>query len=375
MKKHFRVTEPSITNKEINYVTKAVTFAWGANAYVYISEFERKFAGYIGVAYAIATSSCTGAIHLSLAALGVGLGDEVIIPDITWAATAFAIRYVQATPVFVDILPDTWCIDPEKIEQAITKKTKAIIPVHLYGNSAEMEAISALGEKYGIPVIEDAAESVGTEYQGRKTGSMGSFSCFSFHGTKTLTTGEGGILLTNNRNHYEKALFLSNAAKSKEKLFWNLDIGLKYKMTDMQAALGLAQLSRIKTLLKHKVNIYNWYREFLGSNGKITLNTTRPYTKNSYWMPTVVWEPTPGLTKETVMKQLSSYGIDPRPFFYPLSQMPPFKTTVKNPVAYDISSRGINLPCGYSLTKSDIRYISGCVLKILSSQPVRTSRR
>jgi perosamine synthetase len=364
-KHKIRITEPSITKKEINLVTKAVTDSWGKNAYIYNSLFEKKFAEYIGVKYAIATSSCTGALHIALSASGIKASDEVIIPDITWSATAFVIKYLQATPIFADIDPITWCIDPIDVKKKITSKTKAIIPVHLYGHPAEMNQINEIAKKHNLFVIEDAAESIGAEYYGHKTGSIGDFGCFSFHGTKTITTGEGGMITTNNDDLYQKARFLARMAKSPTKLFWTLGIGLKYLMSDMQAALGIAQLSRIEYLLTKKRNIFNWYHDRFKKYYKIKMNGTAPGCLNSYWMPTIVWDNSLNISKEAVMDKLVKYNIDPRPFFYPLSQMPPFTSKVNNPIAYDISNRSINLPCGFSLTKKQADYVVDVILEIL----------
>jgi perosamine synthetase len=360
-----RVTEPSITAKEINLVTKAASESWGKNAYKYVNLFEKKFAEYIGVKYAIATSSCTGALHISLAALDIKPGDEIIIPDITWASTAFAVKYLNAIPVFADIEPKTWCIDPKDIRKKITSKTKAIIPVHLYGHPAEMNEIKKIALEFNLSVIEDAAESVGAEYHGQKTGSIGDLACFSFHGTKTITTGEGGMITTNDDELYDKARYIASMAKSKTKLFWNLGIGLKYLMSDIQAALGIAQLSRIRLLLTKKQQIFNWYYEIFSKYKEINMNYTKPKCSNTYWMPTIVWNNNLHVSKEAVMQKLVEYNIDPRPFFYPLSQMPPFATKVNNTVAYDITTRSINLPCGFSLTKKQARFVADAIIEIL----------
>src|SRR3990167_4145471 len=236
------ITQPSITDVEIRSVNQAIRHGWGKNAYSYISKFETEFANYIGVKYAMTTSSCTGALHLAMLSLGIKSCMEVIVPDITWAATVFPISYVGAKPIFVDIDKNTWCLDPAQIEKQINSKTKAIIPVHLYGHPADMDAINKIARRYNLYVIEDAAESIGAEYKGHKTGSLADIAVFSFHGTKTLTTGEGGMFLTNNRKIYERAKFLNNLAKSPDKIFWNLEIGYKYLMSDIQASLGLAQL-------------------------------------------------------------------------------------------------------------------------------------
>ena len=241
-------TKPSITDLEVQYATDAAANGWGEHCYDYIVRFEEAFKAHLGVKYAIATSSCTGALHMGMHALGIGPGDEVIMADTNWIATAAPIVHLGATPVFVDILPDSWCLDPEQVEAAITPKTKAIVAVHLYGNLCEMDALLAIGKRHGIPVIEDAAEAVGSVYHGKRAGSMGRFGAFSFHGTKTITTGEGGMFVTNDAELYEQVLTLSNHGRAREqsKQFWPDMVGFKYKMSNIQAAFGCAQYGRGK---------------------------------------------------------------------------------------------------------------------------------
>ncbi|MDP2246806.1 MAG: DegT/DnrJ/EryC1/StrS aminotransferase family protein, partial [Nitrosomonadales bacterium] len=210
MKSKIHYTKPSITELEVAYATDAARNGWGEKCYEYISKFEDKFKEFTGAKYAIATSSCTGALHMGLAALDIGPGDEVILADTNWIASAAPITYLGATPVFVDVLPDSWCIDPDCIEKAITPRTKAIVVVHIYGNLCDMDKLMALGKKYGLPVIEDAAEAIGSYWHGKHAGTLGKFGTFSFHGTKTLTTGEGGMFITNDTDFYEQVLTLSN---------------------------------------------------------------------------------------------------------------------------------------------------------------------
>jgi len=258
-------TKPSITELEVGYATDATRNGWGDKCYEYIDKFEVKFKEYTGAKYAIATSSCTGAIHMGLAALDIGLDDEVILADTNWIASAAPITYVGAKPVFVDILPDTWCIDPAKVEEAITSKTKAIIAVHIYGNLCEMDKLLAIGKKYSIPIVEDAAEAIGSQWHGKHAGTLGTFGTFSFHGTKTLTTGEGGMFITNDLDLYEKVLTLSNhgRAKGQTKQFWPDDVGFKYKMSNIQAAIGYGQMERIDDLVRRKREIFQYYKNQL----------------------------------------------------------------------------------------------------------------
>ncbi|MDA0027781.1 DegT/DnrJ/EryC1/StrS aminotransferase family protein [Brachyspira hyodysenteriae] len=229
-------SRPSITQKEVDYAIDAATNGWGNKCYEYIYKFENKFREYLNVKYTIATSSCTGALHMGLSALGIGPEDEVIAPDITWVASIAPVTYLGATPVLVDVNVDDWCINPKKVEEAITKKTKAIIAVQLYGNLCNMDELLNISKKYNIPVIEDSAEALGSIYKNKVAGSMGIFSTFSFHGAKTLTTGEGGMFATNDDRLYNKVLTLSNHGRNKNqnKQFWSDVIGFKYKMSNIQ---------------------------------------------------------------------------------------------------------------------------------------------
>ncbi len=367
------VSGPSITQKEIKYVTDAVTNAWYGNANIYNTRFETAFAKYIGKKYAISLPSCTSAIHLSLLSLNIGPGDEVIVPDITWIASASPISYVGAIPIFADIDEKSWCLSADSFEQHITNKTKAVIPVDLYGNIPEMDAIREIAKKYNISVIEDAAEAVGSEYKGYKAGSFGDTGVFSFHGSKTLTTGEGGMLVTDRDDIYQRCLFLRDHGRLPGgKMFWNTEVAYKYKMSSMQAALGLAQLERINELIDYKRQIFNWYRQYLSDIPGITLNYEAPHIKNTYWMVTVIIDKKLGLTKETIMPKISEKGIDPRPMFYPLSSLPAYerlgqvdKAKQYNKVAYKISPYGINLPCGFNMDKEKVAYVCNQIQSIL----------
>jgi len=364
-KKLIPVTGPSITQKEVKYVAQAARDGWNENYRKYIDLFEKKFAKYIGKKYALATSSCTAAIHLSYLAIGLKKGDEVIVPNITWIASIEPLYYIGAKPIFADIESDTWCLDPEDLKKKITKKTKAIMVVDLYGHIADMKPILKTAKSYGLKIIEDAAEAVGSEYYGKKAGSFGDISCFSFHGSKTLTMGEGGILLTDDKKIIEKARYYSDHCKDPKKTFWNLEIGYKYKISNFQAACGLAQLERIKELTKKKRQIFRWYQEWLSNIPGLQLNTERVHTKNTYWMVTAVFDKKYKINKEKLMKEFIKFNIQTRPFFYPLSSLPAIKCKVNTPVSFDISSRAINLPSGFSITKKDVDYICNNLIKIL----------
>ncbi len=369
------VSGPWITQKEIDYVADAAANAWYQNANFYHKKFEDAFAAYLNVEYAIALPSCTSAIHLALAGLGISVGAEVIVPEITWIATAAPIDYVGAQPVFADIDPKTWCMSTEKLESLITKNTKAIIVVDLYGNIPDMDEICRIANKYNLVIIEDAAQAIGACYKGRKAGSLGDVGVFSFHGSKTMTTGEGGMLVTNNKNIYDRCCFLRDHGRDPNgKMFWNTEIAYKYKMSSMQAALGLAQLERIEELLDKKRKIFSWYKEFLGKSPYLSLNESSHEVENTYWMSTVILSEKLGLEKEEVVDYLSKQGIDTRVFFYPLSSLPPYQERVnsniksRNKYAYSLSPYGFNIPCSMALTFEEARFVSEKILELVAER-------
>ena len=367
MKPRIYYTKPSITDLEVRYATDAAANGWGEQCYAYIDRFENLFKEHLSVEYAIATSSCTGALHMGMAALGIGSGDEVIMADTNWIATASPIVNLGAKPVFVDILPDSWCIDPEKAEAAITPRTKAIVAVHLYGNLCDMDSLLAIGEKHGVPIIEDAAEAIGSVYHGKRAGSMGKFGAFSFHGTKTLTTGEGGIFVTNDAELYEHVLTLSNHGRSRSqtKQFWSDMVGFKYKMSNIQAAIGCGQMERIEDLISRKRGIFAEYRNQLSDLQGVSMNPEPEGTVNGAWMPTVVFAPETGVTREKLQVAFSEENIDARVFFWPLSSVDMFKSVPSNSVAWTIPDRAINLPSYHEISHDDQRRIVDVVDKIL----------
>ena len=352
-------TKPSITELEIKYATDAASNGWGNNCYAYIDRFEKAFKEHLGVKYAIATSSCTGAIHMGLSALGIGPGDEVILADTNWIASASPITYLGAKPVFVDILSDTWCLDPDKVESAITSRTKAIIAVHLYGNLCEMDRLLEIGEKYKITVIEDAAEAIGSVYHGKKAGSIGEFGTFSFHGTKTVTTGEGGMFVTNNNDLYERVLTMSNhgRAQTQKKQFWADMIGFKYKMSNIQAAIGLAQTERINELIERKREILTEYKKNLEHLKCLSINPCVKGRVSGAWMPTIVFSIDSGVDRKRLQQIFLEKNIDARVFFWPLSSLPMFENSIKNSNSSSIASRAINLPSYHDISNDEIKYI------------------
>jgi len=357
-------TKPSITDLEIRYATDAAANGWGEKCYDYIYRFENLFKKHLDVKHAIATSSCTGALHMGLAALGIKPGDEVILADINWIASAAPITYLGVKPVFVDVLPDTWCIDPAKAEAAITLHTKAIIAVHLYGNLCDMATLRAIGAKHGIPIIEDAAEAIGSIYHCKRAGSMGDFGTFSFHGTKTITTGEGGMFVTNDDAIYEKVLSLSNhgRVRGQTKQFWPDIVGFKYKISNIQAAIGCAQMERIDELIADKRRIFAYYCEHF-RNLPLKMNPEPVGTINGYWMPTIVVDEGVPFNREDLLAAFKADNIDGRVFFWPLSMLSMFEAKPENAVSYGLYERAINLPSYHDLSEMEM----GRVINILRS--------
>ena len=353
--------KPSITQREIDYVTDAVANGWGEDCYGYLHRLTDTMKQYFDVDHAWPTSSCHGALHMVLMALGVGPGDEVIVPDATWTGSVFPVSWLGATPVFVDVLPQTWCIDPARVQAAITPKTKAVICVHLYGNLCEMDALVPLCQDRGIALIEDAAEAIGSEYKGQKAGSIADFGVLSLHGTKTLTTGEGGAVLSNRSDLAANlAAIDAQGRRPGAKYFWVDQIGLKYKLSNVQAAIGLAQFERADELVGRKRAVFNDYASALSGWDGIELNPEPEGTVNSYWMPTVVLGPSYRPTVErrnAWVDACVAKGVEARPFFYPVSEMPMYTGVPQNTVSRGLSASGINLPSNYELTPDDIAYV------------------
>ncbi|MFE1744073.1 DegT/DnrJ/EryC1/StrS family aminotransferase [Coleofasciculus sp. H7-2] len=372
MKKDIPLSKPSITQLEIEYVNNAMNSGWVSSLGCYINEFEASFAEYCGTKYALTTSSGTTAIHLALASYGIKAGDEVIIPDLTFIATANAVAYTGAKVVSVDIEEDSLCIDPVQIEKAITENTKAIIPVHLYGHPANTIEINRLAKKYNLLVLEDAAEAHGAEIEGQKTGSLADCGIFSFYGNKIVSCGEGGMITTNDEAFYHRAKYLRDQAMSTVKKYWHDELGFNYRMTNLQAALGLAQLHRIDELIESKIKIFKLYKDYLSDIPGIKLNFTANYVRNVYWLVCLEIKGYTEAERNALMKALELKGIETRPYFYPVSDMPMYQRTPKStPVAHKVYQRGINLPSYFGLTPEEIEYVCSCLrshleLKVLT---------
>jgi perosamine synthetase len=363
----YLVAEPDIGEEELRNVVEAVKSGWISSKGKFIEKFEREFANYIGMKYGVAVSNGTVALHLALAALGIGPGDEVIVPDLTFVATINAVLYTGARPVIVDIHPEYWCMDPDKVEKAITPKTKVIIPVHLYGHPCDMDPIMEIASRNNLYIVEDAAEAHGAEYKGRKVGSFGYISCFSFYGNKIITTGEGGMVLTNDDELAEKIRILRDHGMNPEKRYWHEVIGFNYRMTNLQAAIGVAQLSKIDKFIEKKRRIAKIYAEELSSIPGIILHPEMPWAKNVYWLYSILIDLNKAkISRDELSKRLEKEGIETRKFFYPLHEMPIYAKygVYSYPVATTISRQGLNLPSGTKLTEEDVRFIAQKIKEI-----------
>jgi perosamine synthetase len=351
------ISKPSITQKEIDYVTDAVTSTWISSLGKYIDRFETEFAVFCGSKNAIAVSNGTVAIHLAAHAMGLGDGDEVIMPNLSFIATANAIMLTGAKPVFADIDPFNLCIDPAKIESLITTKTKAILPVHLYGHPSDMIAINAIAQKHNLWVIEDAAEAHGASINGKRVGSWGNCATFSFYGNKNITTGEGGMITTDDDVLARKCRYLRDHAMTKEKRYWHTAMGFNYRMTNIQAALGCAQLERIDELMALREKVFSIYKRELKGIEHVSLNRTSNWAHNSYWLICLEIENYTEIERDNLMLRLKEKMVDSRPYFYPMSMMPYINVNPDTPVCFSTYKKGINLPSFVTLTEEDIVYI------------------
>ncbi|OIO55795.1 hypothetical protein AUJ46_00685 [Candidatus Peregrinibacteria bacterium CG1_02_54_53] len=362
------VNEPVIPAEAKRYVLNALETGWISSAGKYIQEFEEAFARYLGVKHAITATSGTTALHLSLAALGIGPGDEVIVPDFTMIASAYAVLYTGARPVLVDSDPDIYTIDTTQIAANITPHTKAIMPVHIYGHSADMDPIFSIAQERGIAVVEDAAEAHGARYKGRLCGSMGTVNAFSFYGNKIITTGEGGMVVTDDDAIAKRVRSLKDLSHSPEKRFVHEGIGFNYRMTNLQAALGLGQLEHIAEFLKKKQWMAQRYADGLKDVPGLRLPVTKPWAENVFWMYAVLIEDSFGMTRDDFRVALKERGIDTRDFFTSCAQQPAIRALGSAqgpfPVSEDIAQRGLYLPSGLALTEEQISAVISAIRDI-----------
>lgn len=358
------IAMPVFNGNEKKYLNECIDTGWvSANGH-FIDAFEEKFAKFCGTKYAIACSNGTVTLHLAMRALGIGPGDEVIMPAFTYIATANSVAYCGAKPIFVDSEPETWNIDPEAIEYAITSKTKAIMPVHIYGLPANMDKIMDISKKYNIPVVEDAAEAHGAMWENKRVGSIGEIGSFSFFGNKIITSGEGGMLVTNNEALYNKMRLLRSQGVDPNKRYWHLELAYNYRMTNMQAAVGLGQLENISWHLNERVRIVKLYKKYLSDYDNYFVDqTVDEKATHSYWMYSILLSDKVKIPRDEVMRRMEEKKIEVRPTFYPMNIMPPYfndKTQLK--VAEHIGKRGINLPTHAMLEEKDIKYIVDCLV-------------
>lgn len=357
---------PSVSARESVYSFDAALNGWNSNWSKYLTAFEKQFAEYVGVKYALATSSCTGALQIALMALDIGPGDEVIVPDLTWVATANAVRYVGAVPVFADIELDSWNIDTSSVESLITSKTKAIIAVHLYGHPARMNKVLDLAKEFRLKVIEDAAPAVGAEWQGKRCGSFGDFAAFSFQGAKLMVTGEGGMLVTDDDALYQKALKIWDQGRDPSRAFWIDGDGVKFKMSNLQGAFGLAQLERVDEMIEMKRRLFSWYREGLHGVSHLTFNDEVAGARSIHWMTSILLGKNAPVGRDEFMSQLKRRNVDTRCVFPAISQYPiwPRKSTPRQN-AHFVGEHGVNLPSGVCLSKEEIGYVCEQIRGIL----------
>lgn len=359
------ISQPSIGARERELVLDAVDSGWVSSIGKYIDEFEAKFAHYCGTEFALTVNNGTTGLHLALVTLGLGPGDEVIIPDLTFVATANAVAYTGATPVLADVDPDTLCIDAASIESLITERTKAIMPVHLYGHPADMDAITAIAKAHNLTVIEDAAEAHGAEYKGRRVGGLSQCGVFSFYGNKVVTTGEGGMLTTNDRAFYQRAKRLRDHAMSPERRYFHDERGFNYRMTNLQAALGVAQMERIDEFLKRRTEIMAWYNSAIPSSSSVRLNRVKNWASSAFWMVCLEVDGFDEARRDAFMSALKQRGIDSRPYFCTMSSMPMYKQKPL-PVSARKAQTGLNLPSFFDLTQQDVERIGVVVNELLA---------
>lgn len=357
----YNVYKPSLTGNEKKYVNECIDTSWISSKGHFVSDFENEFSKYIGCNYATAVCNGTVAIQVAIKALGITSNDEVICPTYTYIASANPILETGAKVVFVDSLKSTWQMDPDDIEKKITAKTKAIMVVHLYGHPCDMNEILKIAKKHDLFIIEDCAEAIGSEYKNQKVGSFGDIACFSFFGNKTITCGEGGMLLTNNAYLHERIQKIKGQGLAKYREYWHDTLGFNYRMTNIQAAIGLAQFEQIEKFINQKRNIANWYKKYL-SNVQVEFHNESEQVKHTYWMNSILVESQQ--TRENLREFLKNNGIETRPTFYPLHTMPIYSNTYeKHPVSEDIALRGINLPSYPELKEEDIKYICEVIKK------------
>lgn len=365
--KRISIANPVFSGNEKKYLMECIDTGWVSANGRFVNEFEKRFAEFCGCQYALSCSNGTVSLHLIMVAMGIGPGDEVIMPTLTYIATANSVRYCGATPVFVDSEEGTFNIDPQKIEEKITEHTKAIMPVHLYGLPANMDAVMKISEKYHIPVIEDAAEAHGAEVGGKRVGSFGLAASFSFFGNKIITCGEGGMVTTNDERLYNRMKILKGQAVSPKKRYWHIDVGYNYRMTNMQAAIGLGQLENIDWHMGQRRRVAETYKRHLSKMDKYVKMQEEPEGYRSvYWMNNVILQDAVKKERDLVMQEMEQCNIEMRPVFYPMHVMPPYYNEKESyPIAERLGTRGFSLPSHAMMQEEDIKYVCDCLKKIV----------
>jgi perosamine synthetase len=364
----FSILEPDISDLEINNLLECAKTGWISSQGYFIKEFEHNFSEYLGGGYAVAVANGTAALQLGMLALNIGINDEVILPNFTFGASINAIIHVGATPVLVDIDPMTWTISLNEIEKAINKNTKAIMPVHIYGQAAHIDEINKIAKKYNLYVIEDCAEALGGIYKERLIGRDGDANCFSFFANKLITTGEGGMVVFKDAKIAEKALIIRDHGMSPHKKYWHELAGLNFRLTNMQAAIGVAQLKRISVFLSRRRNVFKRYDKNFVGNNHISLLPNNEWSENSYWLYTIMVNDFKADQRDQLLKALHSRGIDARPGFYPLHEMLPFKkysNASKYPISSSLSYSILNLPSSPNLSFNEVDHIAQTVMNEL----------
>jgi perosamine synthetase len=373
---HIPIASPLLMGNELAYVTDCIKTGWVSSQGTFVGKFETMFRDYCEMPYALAVSNGTVALHLALVALDIGEGDEVIVPDLTFAASINAIIYTGATPVIADIDPVTWTLDPASVERMISPQTKAIMPVHLYGHPCHMDELLALATKHNLYVVEDCAEALGSKYNGQPVGTFSDAATFSFFGNKTITTGEGGMIIFKDEKIYKRAQMLRDHGMSKEKRYWHLEVGFNYRLTNLQAALGVAQMERVTEFVEAKRKIADTYNSVVNLQPEFTAPPSEKWAYSSYWLYTFIVKPDSGLMRDRLIDKLLKKGIETRPIFYPLHVMPPYIGYRKDGdmlVSTYVSRNGISLPSSVSISEEELFQVVRALHEILDTHKILIS--
>jgi perosamine synthetase len=359
--------QPSLGGNELKYVSDCVTSGWISSQGEYVSRFESQFADYLGQGQAVAVSSGTAALHLALKAVGVGPGDEVVVPDLTFAAVANVVIHCGAVPVLADVDAETWTLDSREVARRITGRTRAIIPVHLYGHSCEMDGLGDLAKQHRLWIIEDCAEAQGALFRDRQVGTIGHVSCFSFFSNKVITTGEGGMVCTSDPEIAAKVRILRDHGMRPGKRYWHDNAGFNYRMTNLQAAIGVAQMERVDKFVLRRHEIGQRYIDRLENLPGLVMPPRQPWARTIFWIfSMLVDSEVAGITRDELSEQLLQLGIETRPLFHPLHEQPPYESTERYPVASRLSAQGISLPSGNEISDAEIDRVCNAVSGLLT---------